>query len=256
MAGKTPSWMPELFFCHRKEFCVVADQLGFRLGTRSDQMKTNGVQKLIDSGFTIDFVDNDFEDPDRDRIRSAVDATRSEFVVLPDLYNCSDIDKTRSFGRELVTEYDVTPIIVPKCDVDEDEIPPDWIVGFSVPSGYGETDVPIETWQHHRVHLLGGSPRSQIQYANKAVSSDVDIFSVDGNSFAKASGFGNIINEPVEILDDTGELDNKAWVKDADGYTDWGQRIAVSLSRYYELWRQWSMIHSNRYDHDDIASER
>lgn len=254
MSGKTPSWMPELFFSHRKEFCIVADQLGFRLGTRADQMDTNSVPDLLEDGFEIDFVDNNFDDPDEMRIVKAVDRTEPAFVVLPDIYECDTVDSIIDFGIAIQSQYDTTPIVVPKCDVAEEKIPEDWVIGFSVPSGYGGTEIPITKWRNHRIHLLGGSPKNQIKYANRAHNDGVTIFSVDGNCFSKASGFGNIINEPSEILDTNGNVDSKAWVADADGYTDWGQRIAVSLSRYYELWRQWSMYTSDEFDSNTIKS--
>jgi hypothetical protein len=256
MSGKTPDWMPELFFCHRYEFCLVADQLGFRCGTRADEFETNRIQQLLDDDIALDLVDNNFKDPDTQRLSSIVKKTGAEFVVLPDVYAVCELDQIIEYGKQLVSDFDVTPIIVPKCSIDESTIPPSWIIGFSVPSGYGETDIPVTEWTDHRVHLLGGSPRNQIQYANVAVDAGVDVFSVDGNSFAKAASYGNIINEPVEILDSDGAVDGNAWAADVDGYTDWGQRIAKSLGRYYELWRQWSMIQSEQFTAAMIKSNR
>lgn len=255
MSKKTPDWMPELFFSHRYEFAVVADQLGFRIGTRADQYETNRVDKMLDEGIDVDFVDNNFEDPDRDRICDIVERVSPTYVVLPDIYSSSSVEGVVEFGELLSTEYGVTPIVVPKCEFDFTEVPDSWLMGFSVPSGYGGTDIQINQFDTHRVHLLGGSPRNQIKYANVALEADVKVYSVDGNAFAKASGFGNIINEPVEILDKNGTLDQKTWVKDADGYTDWGQRIAQSLARYYELWRQWSLRTSDEKSDVDVSME-
>lgn len=242
MAGKTPDWMPELFFCHRYEFAVVADMMGFRLGTRSDQFDTNRGQKLLGDGFEIDFVDNNFKNPDRERLEHIVEITDGEFVVLPDVYDGEDLQDIVSFGERLQEKHNTTPIIVPKDELDYSIIPKDWILGFSVPSGYSETEVPIDIFQSHKVHLLGGSPRNQIKYANKLLDSGGELYSIDGNSFTKAATYGNIINESNIMLGESGEIDGNAWDADVDGYTDWGQRIAQSLCRYYELWRKWSVI--------------
>lgn len=233
--------MPELVFCHRAEFCRVADQLGFRLGTRADQFDTNRTQELLDDGFSIDFVDNDFEEPSYERLRDIVDRTDPEYVVLPDVYDTDDVVDVVSFGEEMVAEYGVTPVVVPKIEFDYTTIPDDWIVGFSVPSGYGETEIPITAFTNHQVHLLGGSHTNQIEYANRAVENDVEIFSVDGNAFAKGASYGNLVNTPLSALNGEGLLTGNAWDSDVDGYTDWGQRIAQSLARYYELWRLWSV---------------
>jgi len=241
MAGLTPDWMPELFFCHRYEFAFIADFLGYRIGTRADQVDTNRVHEMLDDDIEVDFVDNNFKNPDRDRLETIVSLTETEFVVLPDIDNGESLEDIVSYGTYLADEYDTTPIVVPKDDLDYSLIPSEWILGFSVPSGYGETNVPVENFTSHRVHLLGGSPRNQIKFANKLCDVGAEVYSVDGNSFAKGAGFGNIINEPLEMIDESGELDGNAWDSDVDGYTDWGQRIVKSLARNYELWRQWSI---------------
>lgn len=241
MSNKTPDWMPELVFCHRAEFCRLADQLGFRLGTRSDQFDTNRTQELLDGGFSIDFVDNDFENPSYDRLEEIVSRTAPKYVVLPDVYDIDDSTEVISFGEKMVDKYNATPVIVPKTSFDYTKIPDRWIIGFSVPSGYGETDIPITEFTHHRVHLLGGSHKNQIEYANKAVENGIDLFSVDGNAFAKGASYGNLVNVPSTALNDSGVLTGNAWDADVDGYTDWGQRIGQSLARYYELWRLWSI---------------
>jgi len=254
MTSKTPEWMPELFFCHRYEFAFIADMMGFRIGTRSDQFDTNRTHLLLEDGIPVDFVDNNFKEPDRDRLENIVDRVDSEYVVLPDVYDRNDLEDIVEYGERLQEVYEIIPIVVPKDTLDYSMIPSEWLLGFSVPSGYGETDVPVELFTSHRVHLLGGSPRNQIKYANKLEDVGADLFSVDGNAFAKAAGYGNIINEPVEFLDESAHLDQKAWAADADGYTDWGQRITQSLARYYELWRQWSLKTSERYSTEEVLS--
>jgi hypothetical protein len=237
----TPDWMPELFFCHRHRFAYVAYNIGFRIGTRADQFDTNRTQKTLDADIPVSFVDNNFKDPDRNRLREIVDTVDAEFVVLPDVYSVEDLDSVLSFGDELATQFNATPIVVPKCDLTFSDIPDSWLVGFSVPSGYADTEIPLSSFGDHKIHLLGGTHMNQIKYANEARELGIDVFSLDGNAFSKASSFGKIMNEPIEILDENGELDERTWVSDVDGYTDWGQRICQSLARYYELWRQWSI---------------
>ncbi len=236
----TPDWMPELFFCHRYKFAYVAHNLGFRIGTRSDHFDTNRVEKTLNSDIPVSFIDNNFKNPDKERLCDVVSKTDAEFVVLPDVYNVDELEEIISFGEEIEENYETTPIVVPKCELDFGLIPESWLVGFSVPSGYSETDVPLSSFGDHKLHLLGGSHRNQIKYANKALDLGIDVFSVDGNAFSKAASYGNIINHPDKIISSDGELDGNAWAKDVDGYTDWNQRICQSLSRYYELWRLWA----------------
>ena len=85
MAGLTPDWMPELFFCHRYEFAFIADFLGYRIGTRADQVDTNRVHEMLDDDIKIDFVDNNFKNPDRDRLETIVSLRRQSLLYYQTL---------------------------------------------------------------------------------------------------------------------------------------------------------------------------
>jgi hypothetical protein len=196
---------------------------------------------LLDEGYSIEFVDNNFEDPSYERLVDIIERTDPAYAVLPDVYDTDDCDDVIAFGHRIHDGYDVTPVVVPKTEFDFTRLPGNWILGFSVPSGYGETDVPIASFTTHPVHLLGGSHRNQLKFANRAVEHGVELFSVDGNAFAKGASYGNLVNTPMMTLSKSGGVDGNAWDADVDGYTDWGQRIGQSLARYYELWRLWSL---------------
>jgi len=232
--------MVEIYFCHRFPFTVVAAEMGLSLGTRADQIQSNRVTQTVEAGYSIDLLDNHFEDPDYQRLRGAIDTYDPAVVMLPDVYDMDDLTRVQSFGAEVADEFGVRPAVVPKDDsITDSDIPSDWLVGYPVPSGYGTTDVPITRFDEHDVHLLGGSHRNQIKYANRAVDAGVSVVSVDGNAFAKGANYGNLVNCPRELLDADGRLDGNAWDKDVDGYDEWGARICQSLARFRELWRLW-----------------
>jgi len=229
--------MIDVFFCHRHEFLTYAHDLGYRLGTRADQMETNRIHKTVDKGYSIDFVDNDFKNPNFDELFDAVKLLSPEYAVLPDVMGDITLDDVLEWGSQL-EDYGTNPIVVPKGDCEVKDIPMDWVVGYSVPSGYGSTEIPIEDCAGHQVHLLGGSHRNQIKIADEAQEYGVEVISVDGNAFAKGASYGNLVNDPEIILSG-----GNAWEIDVDEPEDWSDRVRESLHRYIDLWELWSEKH-------------
>lgn len=226
--------MIDVYFCHRYEFATTAADIGYRLGTRCDDLKTNRVEEILTDGYSIDFVDNNFKQRDDEQLLRAVEVVDAELVVLPDVTDTAMIEDVLSLG-ERIESNGRTPVVVPKKKCVIPSFPSDWVFAYSVPTDYGKTEVPITEFKGKKVHLLGGSPKIQVQYANKLETSGAEIISVDGNSFSKAADFGNIVNYPKEILGGGNGL-----IHDVDGYDDWGSRIILSLVHNFELWRLWS----------------
>jgi len=107
----TPDWMPELFFCHRYKFAYAAHNLGFRIGTRSDHFDTNRVEKTLNSDIPVSFIDNNFKNPDKERLCDVVSKTDAEFVVLPDVYNVDELEEIISFGEEIKENYETRRLL-------------------------------------------------------------------------------------------------------------------------------------------------
>jgi len=85
-------------------------------------------------------------------------------------------------------------IVIPKYDC-LDKIPEKYILGYSIPTSHGGTPLPIEAFKGRRVHLLGGSWRSQLDYL--AILGD-DVVSVDNNQIHKIAKFGNFVTPDGE----------------------------------------------------------
>jgi hypothetical protein len=62
------------------------------------------------------------------------------------------------------------------------------MLGFSVPTSYGGTPLPVEAFSGRRVHLLGGNPDNQIAVYNQLRG---DVISLDTNQMALKAEFGN-----------------------------------------------------------------
>jgi len=78
-------------------------------------------------------------------------------------------------------------IVIPKYDC-LDEIPGRYILGYSIPSRYAGTPLPIEIFRGRRIHLLGGSWKRQRQII---LSMKDDIQSLDNNNVWKKSVYGS-----------------------------------------------------------------
>jgi len=87
---------------------------------------------------------------------------------------------------EELREHAENVIIIPKYDC-FDAIPDHFMLGYSVPTSYGGTPLPIEMFKGRRVHLLGGNPEMQIQYF-KAIPDSV--VSLDNNQMHLKASFG------------------------------------------------------------------
>lgn len=75
-------------------------------------------------------------------------------------------------------------VMIPKVDlpIPESINGKEIIIGYSVPTRYGGTKIPIEKFVHRRIHLLGGSPHAQMEIYMKYPKS---IYSADGNYHQK-----------------------------------------------------------------------
>ena len=64
-------------------------------------------------------------------------------------------------------------------------IPPEFVLGYSVPTRYGGTSIPPTAFEG-RVHLLGGRPDVQ-----RVLAERMDVISVDCNRFTLDARFGD-----------------------------------------------------------------
>lgn len=64
------------------------------------------------------------------------------------------------------------------------------ILGYSVPTKYGKTEVPLEEFHGWPIHLLGGSPQKQMELFQYFRQHSTKVVSVDGNVIGKLSMLG------------------------------------------------------------------
>lgn len=224
--------MVEIFLCHRYPFTLFASMIGYSIGTRADQDNSNRVKKTIEAGVSIDFIDNDFKNPDYEMVIEKAKKYNAEYAVCPDIFNEEDLNDVLKAAQTL-DDNGTTPIIVPKTTFDKSNLDDDWLLGFSVSSDYGGTDVSYDFFRGYKTHLLGGNIKNQEIAYDMLTEKDVDVVSLDSNYFFNSSTFGHIVNNADQILNGGNYNEN-----DIDWLDTWESRCLVSIARYYEFWQK------------------
>lgn len=168
--------MPILIYCASGNPLLVdiAHEEGWQLGMRSDAspMKYPPV-----------FIDVDYKKPDFKKHLEVVKRYHPKYATVPDLseieMNEQDVTRALEQAERLQPHCEIV-LIVPKLPGQIAMLPQGIAIGYSVPSTYGGAQYPLWELSGRRVHLLGGSPRKQIQ-AYLHLSAIAEVMSIDGN---------------------------------------------------------------------------
>ena len=186
--------MPELIIsgCSRR-YAELATLLGYGYGHSSDAGQPRREP--------VDFLDS--EDYRHVNLRKHLQAAirlRPRYVVLPDVYQASDVARTLKVAASFA-RYCQYVIVVPKADGVMSALPYDQqiVIGLSVPSSHGGYfDFPT-LYAGRLVHLLGGGPetqrnnlRGQINWARQLWAVGATLLSTDSNYAAKVARYGMI----------------------------------------------------------------
>lgn len=166
--------MPELIYCAggNRRFAELAHAAGFRLGAR-----------LPDTVYDVAplyFADQEWRKPDRTRYVAEVARHQPYLATVLDLERPDQLDEVLGWAEEIAPHVREVGLI-PKCDGVIATLPR--AIGgrpvrlcYSVPSAYGGAELSVWEFAGWPVHLLGGSPHRQRQYARY-----LDVRSADGN---------------------------------------------------------------------------
>lgn len=174
--------------------CCVAYHTGLLYGVRSTDKPC-----LM---HPITFVDNNYKKYNHLKHLEFVKKIKPKYATVRDIMTPEQCQKLGikyysfkqilKFANEL-QEYAENVIVIPKYDV-IDYIPDNFMLGYSVISSYGQTDIPLERFKNRRVHLLGGSPKHQYEVWQKLKK---EVVSIDTNYINRVSYFGSIRNLQV-----------------------------------------------------------
>lgn len=174
---------PHLITCHGRLTLRLCRRFGWLPGARYTNLRD--IRGLDEIGL----IDIDWKNYDFARHLAAVKSVRPLLTVA------RDIEKLSALGQVLAQAYELSRfaryvIIVPKdrrlADGLSEFVPSVFILGYSVPTRYGGTRVPLESFKDRPVHLLGGRPDAQLKLFHF-----LKVFSVDVNRFTLDAEFGD-----------------------------------------------------------------
>jgi len=134
--------------------------------------------------FPPEFADQDWKKPNRTAYMAALAQHRPRMATVIDWERDEQLPEVLEWAEE-AAQYVETVIIIPKVLGGIPRLPrriggASVRLGYSVPTAYGGTELPLWEFLGWPVHLLGGSPHRQIAMAHY-----LNVVSVDGNYIAK-----------------------------------------------------------------------
>lgn len=139
---------------------------------------------------TVGFLDIDWRKYDFARHLAAAQATRPFITVARDVLEACALRRVLREAEQLAKFADHVVIVpkAPRLAKMMAQIPDGFLLGYSVPTQYGATELPAELFTKP-VHLLGGRPDVQRRLANK-----MPVFSLDCNRFTLDAAYGDFFD--------------------------------------------------------------
>jgi hypothetical protein len=214
----------DLVYCAdgNPEFAAVAVSLGWRYGARLPGTVYQPVW----------FADQDWKRPDLGKYLGAVARHRPEVATVLDWEHDGQLPEVLAWA-EAVAPFVGRVVVIPKVPGRVHEVPDvvggkPVVLGYSVPTAYGGTNCGLWEFGRRPVHLLGGSPQSQIRYARY-----LNVVSADGNMAAQQARRGRYWS------DDPGPKGHWCQLRDSGDHRETGVPVECfrrSLSAVMGWW--------------------
>lgn len=176
------------FVAHSKRVLNIATRYGWLTGARYTNLRD------VRTFETLGFLDIDWKNYDFQRHLEAAKATNPILTVARDIEAKKELVGILDQAYEL-KQFTKIVVIVPKdpalAPVLSDEIPSDFLLGYSVPTKYGGTTIPPKNFTRP-VHLLGGRPDRQRKLAEL-----MPVVSLDCNRFTLDASFGDYFDGEI-----------------------------------------------------------
>lgn len=177
----------KLVFCQggNTTYMDVATSLGWHTGSRSDDT-------IHAAHRPLHLLDVHWIAVDWPAHLAVAMAERPALAAVPDVLTPSGLPLALAQAAQIAPHCGAI-LIIPKCRV-IDQIPraisgTPVVLGYSVPTKYGASPLPLWEYAGWPVHLLGGTPRAQITAAGY-----MHVVSADGNMAQKIAHRGFIFN--------------------------------------------------------------
>jgi hypothetical protein len=177
---------PIKIVCYSRTVSELAKKTGWFVGASYLRLRDiRGIEP-------IGLIDIDWKNYDFKKHLEAVRTYRPMITVANDLVQATDLNRTIEQAYELL-QWSNSVVIVPKDLRLGPElsylIPKDFVLGYSIPTRYGGTLIPLEHFSGRPVHLLGGRPDMQ-----RKVGNSLDVISLDVNRFTLDAKYGDFFD--------------------------------------------------------------
>ena len=171
----------ELIYCAggNKRFAQIAIDHGFLYGAQLPRTVYH----------PLHMADQDWKRPNRAAYMAALAKHRPRLATVLDLERSDQLDEVLSWAEE-AAQYVQCVMLIPKVFGIIPSLPrriggADVRLGYSVPTKFGGTELPVWEFAGWPVHLLGGAPHAQMHLTHY-----LPVVSTDGNyAMLKASKF-------------------------------------------------------------------
>lgn len=132
------------------------------------------------------FVDQNWRKPNRAKYMTALQEHRPQLATVLDLEHAEQLPEVLAWAEE-AAQWVQSVIIIPKAQGIVTYLPrtiggAEVRLGYSVPTKFAGTELPIWDFVGWPVHLLGGNPQNQMKLAQY-----LNVRSADGNAAQKAA---------------------------------------------------------------------
>jgi hypothetical protein len=187
-----------------KGLCCMAIQTGLKYGIQSGHKGCVRVDEFSGRHKVV-FVDCDYKKYDHEKHLKSVKEFKPKYATVRDIMSeqqCKEagieyfpLSQILEYAHELA-DYADNVILIPKMDV-IDKIPPKFMLGYSIPTSHGGTELSIESFSNFKVHLLGGSWKKQLWYIERYGN----VVSCDNNHLNKVAIYGQFSYPNGEVGD-------------------------------------------------------
>lgn len=165
--------MIDLIYCAdgNPRFAKIALEQGFLYGA---QLPNTIYEKPY-------FVDQNWRNPDREKYMAALKQYKPALATVLDWERDEQLPEVLSWANEAAQYISEAVIVIPKVQGGIGQLPREiggkqLRLGYSIPTSFAGTELPVWDFKGWPVHLLGGSPSKQLKLTNY-----LDVQSADGN---------------------------------------------------------------------------
>ncbi len=193
-------FFPVRILCFDHKSTSIAARFGWLPGARYQEFRH------VRHNRAVGLIDVNWRKYDFARHLTAVRHKRPLLTVVRDIERRSQVGAVLD-QAQILAKYVPFIVVVPKVggvvEPFADKLGSALVLGYSVPTKYGRTSVPIREFLGQPVHLLGGRPDAQRHLAEK-----LQVISIDSNRLTLDARYGDSFDGEIFRPNEKGGLYN------------------------------------------------